>query len=96
MKSNEKQQKATNSIKKVTTDIGAGKIKTGKKKPRRAKKGTKSANGNQALASHVSFLFVFAVSKQKYFQLCVRLNFTTTKLEKSVVDGDRDFSASGC
>ena len=62
-KSNEKQQKATKSNKKATTDIGAGKTKTGKKKPkdeqrkkkpkdekakRRATKGTKSPNGNQA------------------------------------------------
>ena len=35
-------------------DIGAGKTKTGKKKPRRAMKGTKSRNGNQAIESILS------------------------------------------
>ena len=49
---NEKQWKAAKSYEeqqKATTDIRAGKTKTGKKKPRRATKGTKSPNGNQAL-----------------------------------------------
>ena len=33
-------------------------------------------------------LSVFEVSKQKYFQLRAHLIFTTTKLEKPVVDDD--------
>ena len=51
-KSDEKQQKATKSNKKQQRTIGAGKTKTGKKKPIRAMKGTKSPNGNQALGSN--------------------------------------------
>ena len=41
--------KSSKKLRKATTDIGAGKTKTGKKKSRRATKGTKSPNGNQAL-----------------------------------------------
>ena len=55
-KSNEKQQKATKSNKKKTMDIGAGKTKMGKKKPRRAMKGTQSLNGNQALVQKIDAL----------------------------------------
>ena len=53
--SNDGQRKAVKSSKKLrraakaTTDIRAGKAKTGKKKLRPATKGTKSPNGNQAL-----------------------------------------------
>ena len=46
-----KQRKAAKSYEeqqKATTDIGAGKTKTGKKRPKRATEGTKSPNGNQA------------------------------------------------
>ena len=56
---NEKQRKAAKSYEeqqKATTDIGAGKTKTDKKKPRRATKETKSPNGNQALKGHSSIL----------------------------------------
>ena len=52
MTGNEKQWKPAKSYEeqqKATTDIGAGKTKTGKKKPRRAMKGTKSPNGSQAI-----------------------------------------------
>ena len=62
IKSNEKPERATTGKKnqrkaaksyeeqqKATTDIGAGKIKTGKKRPKRATESTKSPNGNQAL-----------------------------------------------
>ena len=48
---NEKQWKAAKSYEeqqKATMDIGPGKTKTGKKKPRRATKATKSPIGNQA------------------------------------------------
>ena len=63
---NEKQWKAAKSYEeqqKATTDIGAGKTKTGKKKQRRATKGTKSPNGNQALinSSLNSFIWFFAL-----------------------------------
>ena len=54
---------------------------------------THAAN-KTCLASHVSFLFLFEVSKQKYFQLRA-LNLDPTKLEKLDADDDRHFSASG-
>ena len=41
--------KSSKKLRRATMDIGAGKTKTGKKKPRRATKGTQSLNGNQAL-----------------------------------------------
>ena len=47
MKSSKKLRRAQ----KATMDIGAGKTKMGKKKPRQAMKGTKSPNGNQPLYS---------------------------------------------
>ena len=56
---NEKQWKAAKSYEeqqKATTDIRAGKTKTGKKKPRRAMKGTKSPNGNQALVFEIELI----------------------------------------
>ena len=55
IKSNGEQRKAMKCSKKydeqqkATMDIGAGKTKTCKKKPRRAAKGTKSPSGNQAV-----------------------------------------------
>ena len=82
IKSNEKPERATTDgqrkaaksyeeHQKATTDIGAGKTKTGKKKPRRATKGKKYPNGNQALTK-LGFLYhhfqsPFAVCKWETF-----------------------------
>ena len=55
-KNNEKAAKSYEERQKATTDIGTGKAKTGKKKPKRATKGTKSPNGNQALECQSALL----------------------------------------
>ena len=49
------------------TDIGAGKTKPGNKKPKRAAKGTKSPNGNQALRRKLCFGENLALKKVFYW-----------------------------
>ena len=89
---NEKQWKAAKSYEeqqKATTDIRAGKTKTGKKKPRRATKGTKSPNGNQALAliwslknrsfSTISKYTLLQNKRERWFRACTTAKVIPTQ-----------------